>query len=74
MKDKYQLGKSSIVYDSLLVYFSEAQNLAKQWSCPFFEASAKLSRNVDELFTAAVSEMNKFGKKPRPVKKPCCFM
>ena len=54
--------------------FREAQGLAKMWSCPFFEASAKLSRNVDELFTAAVSEMNKFGKKPRPVKKPCCFM
>lgn len=68
------VGNKSDLEHERQVSTGEAQNLAKQWSCPFFEASAKLSRNVDELFTVAVSEMNKFGKKPRPVKKPCCFM
>ena len=58
------------------IYSRDAQALAKAWGgVPFFEASAKQSRNVDELFTAAVAEMNRFGKKTGPMdKRPCCFM
>ena len=66
--------------NSKLTWFqnhSDAQALAKQWGgVPFFEASAKQSRNVDELFTAAVAEMNRVGKKFKTDNrtKPCCFM
>ena len=31
---------------------AEGQNLAKEWSIPFFEASAKTRINVDEVFKA----------------------
>lgn len=52
--------------------FSQGQALAKEWGCPFFEASAKAKLNVDELFAQAVSEMNFMGRNSNKNKSGCC--
>jgi len=54
------------------VQTSQGQALAKEWGCPFFEASAKAKINVDELFAQAVSEMNYMGRKSPKSDSGCC--
>lgn len=48
--------------DERVVQKSEGEALAKQFGCPFFEASAKDHINVDESFRELVREVRK--KKP----------
>jgi len=45
--------------------------LAKSWSCPFIETSAKERINVDEAFTELVRELRKYGvpKEDKKAKK-----
>lgn len=57
------------------VQTSQGQALAKEWNCPFFEASAKAKNNVDELFAQAVNEMNFMGKTKKSDKNDhCCII
>lgn len=48
----------------------EGATLANNWGCPFLETSAKSKKNVDELFTEIVREMN-FMAQPQN-SGPCC--
>ena len=40
------------------VHTSEGAGLAQLWGCPFLEASAKQTKNVNEVFIEIVREMN----------------
>ena len=51
------------------VHASEADSLAQSWGCSFFEASAKSTCNVNEVFIEIVREMN---TKPGSDKNTCC--
>ncbi|KAF5283425.1 hypothetical protein FQA39_LY04801 [Lamprigera yunnana] len=48
----------------------EGDSLAKQWDCPFVEASAKNRTNVNEVFAEIVREMNFSPEKEK--KSYCC--
>jgi GTPase KRas protein len=39
------------------IFGTEGREVARQFGCPFFEASAKLRINVDEAFTSLVREI-----------------
>ena len=56
------------------VTVEEGKDLASNLKCQFFETSAKLNKNVDELFTTLVKEM--CGKKNavKPKKKSKCLI
>ena len=41
----------------------EGENLATKFGCPFFETSAKLRINVEEIFYECVREIRKFSEK-----------
>jgi GTPase KRas len=45
------------------VQTSEGEELAQQWGCPFFEASAKEKINNEECFYQVVREIRKMEKK-----------
>lgn len=49
----------------------EAQTLAGQWNCPFLEASAKNTQNVNEVFIEIVREMN---SSPARNRGGCCVL
>jgi Ras-related protein Rap-2C len=51
------------------VHTTEGYSLAQEWSCPFLEASAKSTQNVNEVFIEIVREMNTSPVKER---KGCC--
>jgi len=49
-------NKSDLEYERQ-VGMNEGREVARQFGCPFFEASAKLRMNVDEAFIALVREI-----------------
>lgn len=49
----------------------EGKCLAHDWSCPFLEASAKNSHNVNNVFIEIVREMNYH---PKRNQNPCCIL
>lgn len=51
------------------VHSDESALLAHEWSCPFLEASAKNTQNVNEVFIEIVREMN---VSPSKEKHGCC--
>ena len=53
------------------VPFSDSAQLAQDWSCPFLEASAKNTKNVNEVFIEIVREMN---YNPVKEKNGCCVI
>ena len=50
---------------------SEGHSLAQSWGCPFLEASAKSTLNVNEVFIEIVREMN---CTPVKDKNGCCII
>ncbi|XP_064615083.1 ras-related protein Rap-2c-like [Liolophura sinensis] len=67
------VGNKSDLEHQREVPTTEASSLAQQWGCPFLEASAKNTQNVNEVFIEIVREMN-----TSPVKKRggrcCCIL
>ena len=53
------------------VSFNDSAQLAQQWNCPFLEASAKNTKNVNEVFIEIVREMN---YNPGKENKDCCVI
>ena len=51
------------------VHTTEGLSLAQLWGCPFLEASAKDTQNVDEVFIEIVREMN---TSPNKDNQGCC--
>ena len=51
------------------VLMTDGQALAQHWGCPFIEASAKSTQNVNEVFIEIVREMN---TTPAKEKHGCC--
>ena len=83
------MGNKCDLEDERVVQKHEGEALAKQFNCPFFEASAKDHINVDECFRELVREVRKKrsttpppgGKdsapskdSPAPKKKSGCFL
>lgn len=50
---------------------SEGHSLSQYWGCPFLEASAKNTQNVNEVFIEIVREMN---TSPTKERKGCCVI
>ena len=53
------------------VHNTEGMGQAQIWGCPFIEASAKSTRNVNEVFIEIVREMN---TSPMKEKRGCCTL
>ena len=53
------------------VHTSEGFSLAQLWECPFLEASAKNTHNVDGIFIEVVREMN---TSPKRDSNGCCVI
>jgi len=53
------------------VHATEGLSLAQLWECPFLEASAKNTQNVDEVFIEIVREMN---TRPKGKDRGCCVI
>lgn len=55
------------------VSMNDGLMLSQEWSCPFFEASAKNTQNVNELFAEVVREIASISSGPTK-KKGCCAL
>ncbi|XP_018791911.1 PREDICTED: ras-related protein Rap-2c isoform X1 [Bactrocera latifrons] len=60
-----------LIYLCTITYLLLGNALARQWDCPFIEASAKDRINVNEVFATIVREMNMTQEK-RQKKSYCC--
>lgn len=49
----------------------EINKLASEWNVPFIETSAKQCKNIDDLFTEIVKQMN-FQPSKDDIKRRCC--
>jgi len=65
------VGNKSDLEHQREVHHGEGLGLAEMWNCPFLEASAKSTQNVNEVFIEIVREMN-----TRPAKRGngCCII
>lgn len=63
------VGNKSDLSHQREVSFNDGTSLSQQWGCPFLEASAKVTQNVNEVFIEIVREMN---FKPMKEDKGCC--
>ena len=69
-------GNKADLKDERQVQYNEGADLAKQWSCPFFETSAKIKLNNEACFFELVREIRKHTKK-EPIRKkkgPCTIL
>ncbi|XP_062500609.1 ras-related protein Rap-2a-like [Corticium candelabrum] len=66
------VGNKSDVENEREVPSREAESLAGDWQCPFFETSAKTRDNVNEVFAEIVREMN--AKSQPPKQTGCCVL
>ena len=53
------MGNKCDLEEERMVSFHEGEELAREFNCPFFEASAKEHTNVDESFAQLVREIRK---------------
>jgi len=69
------VGNKCDLVNERVVSTEEGKACAKQWNCPFFEASAKEDINVDETFYELVREIRKNRKREESKihKRQCCI-
>jgi len=66
-------GNKADLKDERQVQYDEGARLAKQWSCPFFETSAKIKLNNEACFFELVREIRRAQKEEGGKKKPSGF-
>ena len=51
------VGNKVDLVEKRCVRVEEAENLAKQWNCPYFESSAKTMINIDQIFFEVMGQI-----------------
>ena len=53
------VGNKSDLKDMRVISNEEAENLAKQFNCPYIETSAKFKFNVEDIFRTLISQIKR---------------
>ena len=71
------VGNKKDLEEMRCVATGQGEQLAREWSIPFFETSAKTRENIDEIFLEAVRQIRSQRKGAildRPRRKMNCFV
>ncbi|CAJ0936327.1 unnamed protein product, partial [Mesorhabditis belari] len=63
------VGNKSDLHTQRAIPTDHGKNLAREWGCSFYEASAKLNHNVQEIFTDVCRQIERWRLSQGPVVK-----